>query len=355
MGNTKKSEHAIRTTVCHDNGANEVTEKAKGGGTVRAQAQSQPAASSAADGRTVRKRVLTALAAASNAQKTPSRPRYCRTCKKPMAGHPKQCGKGPSNAQRLQLLEDAAEEREQQSMAEEAAFLGLSEDDLMDTDAQPLGIPNADVAEPQPKAPATPRPAPPPPLNSAEQGHSVQLTPRTPAAPPASSTSPAPPPLVQVTASPPLRAEPTGPSKTALTVPPAGTADVSMSVDGADTAPPAGGSGPPHQDGRSKSTAKTDKQRKASVDSDNEQDVGTEALDGGLKSTPAGDVPLPMKRSPKSKDPYPPRTASKKATEMFQSVARQADFMSTRVPGWAFCMFVPMERKGEMRSWSSPQ
>ncbi|EJD32486.1 hypothetical protein AURDEDRAFT_132118, partial [Auricularia subglabra TFB-10046 SS5] len=108
-------------------------------------------------------------------------------------------------------------------------------------------------------------------------------------------------------------------------------------------------------DGRSKSTAKTDKQRKASVDSDNEQDVGTEALDGGLKSTPAGDVPLPMKRSPKSKDPYPPRTASKKATEMFQSVARQADFMSTRVPGWAFCMFVPMERKGEMRSWSSPQ
>ncbi|EJD44838.1 hypothetical protein AURDEDRAFT_166021 [Auricularia subglabra TFB-10046 SS5] len=240
-------------------------------------------------------------------------------------------------------------------MAEEAAFLGLSEDDLMDTDAQPLGIPNADVAEPQPKAPATPRPAPPPPLNSAEQGHSVQLTPRTPAAPPASSTSPAPPPLVQVTASPPLRAEPTGPSKTALTVPPAGTADVSMSVDGADTATPAGGSGPPHQDGRSESTAKTDKQRKASVDSDNEQDVGTEALDGGLKSTPAGDVPLPMKRSPKSKDPYPPRTASKKATEMFQSVARQADLMSTRVPGWAFCMFVPMERKGEMRSWSSPQ
>ncbi|EJD45223.1 hypothetical protein AURDEDRAFT_165769 [Auricularia subglabra TFB-10046 SS5] len=80
------------------------------------------------------------------------------------------------------------------------------------------------------------------------------------------------------------------------------------------------------------------------------------ALLNGWKSTPAGDAPMELERNSSKKAPYPSQIERAKRTpRLFQAMAQKGDVLANRVDGWAFCLFVPKNGRGEMRTWHSDQ
>ncbi|KZV82494.1 hypothetical protein EXIGLDRAFT_778506 [Exidia glandulosa HHB12029] len=82
----------------------------------------------------------------------------------------------------------------------------------------------------------------------------------------------------------------------------------------------------------------------------------TTPIGNGVKSTPSGDIDLPLVRNGSPKVPYDDqRTRTKRTHGLFQAVVQKADVLARRVDGWAILLFVPRDGHGEMRSWSSDQ
>ncbi|EJD37192.1 hypothetical protein AURDEDRAFT_173713 [Auricularia subglabra TFB-10046 SS5] len=260
-------------------------------------------------------------AARTSAAAAPTKqPRKCKTCGRPRLGHPRQCQDGPSVGRRRDELEDAAARREAESKAEEALFLARAEPPQMQHKMQLDGH-EQDVSR-----------------DDESERQDVMLP---PALLPVNST-----------VVPPVAA-PVVPPVAAPVVPPVDSTVV-RPVDST-VVPPVDASKVSAVQRPLPPAPKKQKTSKKIANDDGAEEPGEEPLDGGLKSTPKGDVLMPLKRSAKSKEAYDSRSASKKTTEMFQSIAMQGDLLASRVPGWAFLIFVPMQRRGEMRSWTSPQ
>ncbi|EJD33331.1 hypothetical protein AURDEDRAFT_155110 [Auricularia subglabra TFB-10046 SS5] len=246
-------------------------------------------------------------------------PRKCRVCGRPRLGHPRQCTAGPSLGSRRDELEDAAAQREAQCIAEEVLFL-LRAALVPEQDKMQLDDSRTDAAHSH-SSPLSPPPGTPPRVSPGDD-----LKDDDSVAPP-----------VDDSVAPPV------------------DDSVAPPVDDSVAPPVDGPVGPPVDVPEKAPAGKKQKKARKPTDDDGDAEPGDEPLEGGLKSTPKGDVPMPLKRSAKSKDTYDARSASKKTTEMFQSIAMQGDLLASRVPGWAFLIFVPMHRRGEMRSWTSPQ
>ncbi|EJD39346.1 hypothetical protein AURDEDRAFT_171540 [Auricularia subglabra TFB-10046 SS5] len=83
---------------------------------------------------------------------------------------------------------------------------------------------------------------------------------------------------------------------------------------------------------------------------------GDAELPNGWKSTPAGDAPMELERNGSKRTPYPTQIErAKRAPRLFQAMAQKGDVLASRVDGWAFCLFVPKNGRGEMRTWHSEQ